>query len=71
MMVACPVCNGQGGYKEEVIAGYASREMAIDACDMAYEGQPVYEEVEVECNFCYGSGEVSDEESKKYMDGGA
>lgn len=61
-IITCPNCNGEGSIMVEIIAGYVSREMAMDACDMAYENQPIYETVEEVCPYCGGRGEVEESE---------
>ena len=57
----CPECNGNG-YFEYEITHHVSHEMAMDAGDMSYEGQPIPETVKVNCENCGGTGivEVAD-----------
>lgn len=64
--VVCPHCEGQGSFREAVVAGFVSHEMAMDACDMAYEGQPIYQDVDLVCNLCNGSGTVTEDEAEEY-----
>ncbi len=67
MSVQCPACNGEGYFVEEGIVGYVSREMAMDACDMAYENQPVYGTNRYQCIVCEGFGEVTEEQEEEYI----
>jgi len=62
----CPACCGNGFYRMKIISGYVSRDMASDAGDADYEGQPIYETVDIECSYCDGSGEMESEEANRY-----
>lgn len=59
--IACPECEGDGYVREETLTGIVSHEMAIDAGDKSLEGQPIYEFLQVVCEYCWGSGWVVEE----------
>jgi DnaJ-class molecular chaperone len=54
----CHNCGGVGEVYWTDIVGYITHDMAMDACDMNYEGQPMYGEVHSECPVCNGTGHV-------------
>lgn len=60
--IVCPECGGIGEVFWVDICGYVSHEMAMDACDMSYEGQPIYGEVHDTCSKCGGEGYINNEQ---------
>lgn len=63
--VQCPACNGQGTTEVNILTGYVSHEMAMDTCDMNYEGEPIYEKVEIPCAYCEGTGLMDEDEAER------
>lgn len=59
----CPSCEGQGYIVQPYpIFWPATREMAMDGCDLSLEGSPVYigdEYEQIICEFCNGIGFLS------------
>lgn len=47
--IQCPNCEGRGYIPHSVIQ-YVSRDMAADAGNMAYEGLPIFHEVQEQCD---------------------
>lgn len=48
--VACPACGGSGVCVTGGVE-YVTRDMALDACEPAMEGMPIYQDT-VECEYC-------------------
>lgn len=55
----CPNCHGEGSRIIEILLGYVSREMAMDAGEMDMQGQPVYGDELQYCERCSGTGELN------------
>jgi DnaJ-class molecular chaperone len=67
-LVQCPFCEGNGVFREEVLMGYVSYDMAMDAEDTELEGEPVIETIEYKCRCCEGAGKLKEEDLAKYQD---
>lgn len=57
-VVECPACEGQGGWREPVLAGHVTKEMAMDAGSMDMEGMPLYWDEAFPCEACDGTGQI-------------
>jgi len=56
--IKCLQCEGTGVIPIERVAGYVTKDMAIDAGDLKLQGEAIKEETEMVCPSCGGWGYV-------------
>ena len=56
--IFCETCAGGGMVQWTGLVGYVTHDMALDACEPSYEGQPIYQEIQDICPECNGLGYI-------------